>query len=61
MVKALAQCGAEVIAFSRTQADLDSLKQEVSYCFKFFRVMGNSMSFQSSNVGILDCRPIALT
>ena len=29
MVKALAQCGAEVIAFSRTQADLDSLKQEV--------------------------------
>ena len=29
VVKALAQCGAEVIAFSRTQADLDSLKQEV--------------------------------
>ena len=29
VVKALAQCGAEVIAFSRTQADLDSLKNEV--------------------------------
>ena len=29
VVKALAQCGAEVIAFSRTQADLDSLKTEV--------------------------------
>lgn len=28
-VKALAQYGAEVIALSRTQADLDSLKQEV--------------------------------
>ena len=27
--KALAGYGAEVIAFSRTQADLDSLKQEV--------------------------------
>lgn len=27
-VKALAQYGAEVIALSRTQADLDSLKQE---------------------------------
>lgn len=27
--KALAGFGAEVIAFSRTQADLDSLKQEV--------------------------------
>ena len=36
VVKALAQCGAEVIAFSRTQADLDSLREEVgthkSYC-----------------------------
>lgn len=30
VVKALAQCGAEVIAFSRTQADLESLKEEVS-------------------------------
>ena len=29
VVKALAQCGAEVISFSRTQADLDSLKTEV--------------------------------
>lgn len=29
VVKALAQCGAEVVAFSRTQADLDSLKTEV--------------------------------
>ena len=27
--KMLAQCGAEVIALSRTQADLDSLKEEV--------------------------------
>ena len=30
MTKALVQCGAEVVAFSRTQADLDSLKEEVS-------------------------------
>lgn len=30
-VKTLAQCGAEVIALSRTEADLLSLKQEVSY------------------------------
>ena len=30
LVKALAQCGAEVIAFSRTQTDLDSLKIEVN-------------------------------
>lgn len=29
VAKALAQYGAEVIAFSRTQADLDSLKEEV--------------------------------
>lgn len=29
VVKALAQSGAEVIAFSRTQADLDSLREEV--------------------------------
>ena len=29
VVKALVQCGAEVIAFSRTQADLDSLREEV--------------------------------
>ena len=28
-VKALVQCGAEVIALSRTEADLESLKQEV--------------------------------
>lgn len=27
---ALAKCGAEVIAFSRTQSDLDSLKNEVA-------------------------------
>ncbi len=27
--KALAKSGAEVVAFSRTQADLDSLKEEV--------------------------------
>lgn len=27
--KALVRCGAEVIAFSRTQSDLDSLQQEV--------------------------------
>lgn len=32
VVEALSQCGAEVIAFSRTQADLDSLKQDVSAC-----------------------------
>lgn len=30
-VKTLVQCGAEVIALSRTEADLLSLKQEVSY------------------------------
>ena len=30
-VKTLVQCGAEVIAVSRTEADLLSLKQEVSY------------------------------
>ena len=30
VAKALAQCGAEVVAFSRTQSDLDSLKEEVS-------------------------------
>ena len=30
--KALAECGAEVIALSRTQADLDSLKEEVGHC-----------------------------
>lgn len=31
-MKALAQYGAEVIALSRTQADLDSLKNEVNLC-----------------------------
>ncbi|CAI8054189.1 L-xylulose reductase [Geodia barretti] len=30
-VKALVECGAEVIALSRTEADLHSLKQEVHY------------------------------
>ena len=34
VVKALAECDAEVIAFSRTLADLDSLKQEVSWCIR---------------------------
>ena len=29
--KTLVKCGAEVIALSRTQSDLDSLKQEVCY------------------------------
>ena len=29
-VKALVQCGAEVIALSRTETDLESLKQEVN-------------------------------
>ena len=28
-MKMLAQCGADVVALSRTQADLDSLKSEV--------------------------------
>ena len=39
VAKALAQCGAEVIAFSRTQADLDSLKEEVSYYFKIIQLL----------------------
>ena len=30
-MKALVECGAEVIALSRTEADLHSLKQEVHY------------------------------
>ena len=30
-MKALVECGAEVIALSRTEADLRSLKQEVHY------------------------------
>ena len=46
VVKALAQCGAEVIAFSRTQADLDSLKQEVG--------TKNRLAWQHSSVEWID-------
>ena len=35
--KALVQCGAEVIALSRTQSDLDSLKQEVPGIQRYWR------------------------
>ncbi len=36
IVEALAKAGAKVVAFSRTQADLDSLKEEVNYITSCF-------------------------
>ena len=36
---ALAKCGAEVIGFSRTQSDLDSLKNEVCMGFAWWIVV----------------------
>ena len=53
LVKALAQCGAEVIAFSRTQSDLDSLKHEVKILFfLFLLVLIVIWSFAVSEVAI---------
>ena len=44
--KMLVKCGAEVIALSRTQADLDTLKTEARAIFSFYL---NGHGFHSAN------------
>ena len=43
----LVECGAEVIALSRTQADLDSLKEEVKYKQGSSKVVTSEITLQT--------------
>ena len=45
--KMLVECGAEVIALSRTQADLDSLKEEVKYQQGSSKVVTSEITLQT--------------
>nr|CAB3236569.1 L-xylulose reductase-like [Phallusia mammillata] len=57
VVKKLVECGAETIALSRTQSDLDSLKQE---CPSIIPVLCDLADSESISTALKDCGPIDL-